>query len=372
MFFPEPLFIYTSVLMLSLASNYSFQSSMVNTPVISPSTLKDDPFKTMLSNVMQTPDVIDFSLSFAPMNTTSSAGSTNAIPSITTTSENLAYRQSASSSTPVSLYYEPVQPAMSQSVQHLAAPQPTFTSFPSTSESQHDAMLLDLSPRIRNQIARPPAFPHNVASAPSTFVTSTHATPVQSASSSSYQASYQAQSESSLQMNPDFAYPFAMERRQPLPRNVTSTVSRPTDSFTTSYDSSLSHNEDILSSDSNTLDYLSESNDRSHSVYQPFSHQSARSHSPIASHSQSPIASSSSIRDDLNEERPFDRYLSLRSRNNSASKKFRSSKRDQQKEMERQIKFYLEDNQKCHKLIAKLEKEIEQCKSILFKNFRKN
>lgn len=360
--------------MLSLERNPSFSSSMVNTPVISPTTLKDDPFRAMMVGLMRTPDVIDFSLSFTTSTTTSSSGSRsfNDSPSATTSQSDIAHSHSTtthSGHTPVPSYYEPLQSSLSQN--YLTVPEPTYTSLTSESEIDHANLLLDLSPRIRNQSAlnRPPAFPRNVAPVPVIY-SSSHSRQAQTISqsnpsSSAYTIFEPQSSDSSLPQSLDFAYPYAVDRRPVVHRNVTSTVSRPTDSLTQSYESGISHCEDILSSDSNTLEYFSESNDRN--IFQAYNQESTSSPSP------QPIAGPSTL-DDLNERRhePHDRYLSARSRNNRASKKFRSSKRDQQKEMERQIAFYKEDNQKCHKMIAQLEKEIEQCKAILFRNFKKN
>lgn len=60
------------------------------------------------------------------------------------------------------------------------------------------------------------------------------------------------------------------------------------------------------------------------------------------------------------------KYLSVRKKNNAASKKSRLSKRDKQKQMEEKIQFYLQDNQRCKELIDRMEKEIQFCKDYLF------
>jgi len=42
------------------------------------------------------------------------------------------------------------------------------------------------------------------------------------------------------------------------------------------------------------------------------------------------------------------------------------TKKDKQKQMDEKIQFYIEDNSKCIKQIAQMEKEIQFCKDYLF------
>ena len=58
--------------------------------------------------------------------------------------------------------------------------------------------------------------------------------------------------------------------------------------------------------------------------------------------------------------------MTIRKKNNAASKRSRMTKKDKQKQMDEKIQFYIEDNSRCIKQIAQMEKEIQYCKDYLF------
>lgn len=62
-----------------------------------------------------------------------------------------------------------------------------------------------------------------------------------------------------------------------------------------------------------------------------------------------------------------DKYLTVRKKNNLASKKSRVTKRDKQKMMDDQIQHYISDNDHCKREIERMEREIQFCKDYLFK-----
>lgn len=65
------------------------------------------------------------------------------------------------------------------------------------------------------------------------------------------------------------------------------------------------------------------------------------------------------------------KYMTIRKKNNAASKKSRVSKREKQKQMDEKIAFYISDNARCKSDIERMEKEIDFCKKYLFDKVKK-
>lgn len=60
-----------------------------------------------------------------------------------------------------------------------------------------------------------------------------------------------------------------------------------------------------------------------------------------------------------------------RVKNNEASRKSRTSKKEKLRQMEEKIKFFDQDNQRCNREIQELEDQINRCKEILFRAVKK-